>query len=136
MAKVLQDLWILTDTGVVLYHRSFDSLLSEQLFGGLMSALNTFAETIVEGGLSSFELSNKRFNLLKRYGLFFVSNCDKKFKEKKIIPELEKVAEKFTEKYPEDFFKHWDSDVSIFQKFESQIEDQLEDPIKKFWNGF
>ncbi|MFX1275593.1 MAG: hypothetical protein ACFFBP_00280 [Promethearchaeota archaeon] len=136
MAKVIQDLWILMDTGVVLYHRTFDTHLSDQLFGGLMSALNTFAETIVEGGLSSFELSNKRFNLLKKQGLFFVSNSDKKHKEKKIIPELEKVADKFTERFPEGFFEQWDNDVSIFQKFEDQIGDQLEDPIKKFWDGF
>ena len=136
MAKVIQDLWVLTQTGVVIYHRAFNNTLNEQLFGGLMSALNTFAENLVEGGLSSFELSNKRFNLLKKQDLFFVSNSAKKHKEKKVIPELEKVAEKFTERYSPEFFESWDNDVSVFEKFEEQIEDQLEDPIKKFWNGF
>jgi len=134
--KLLQDLWILTNTGVVLYHRVFDSTLSDQLFGGLMSALNTFAENLVEGGLSSFELSNKRFNLLKKQGLFFVSNSSKKHKEKKVIPALETVAEKFITTFDTDFFKTWDMDVSVFAKFEEEILDQLEDPIKKFWNGF
>ncbi len=136
MAKVLQDLWILMDSGSVLYHRVYDSDITEQLFGGLMSALNTFAETLVEGGLSSFELSNKRFNLLKRNNLFFVSNSDKKIKEKKIIPELEKVAEIFIKKYPPNFFSTWDMDVSVFEKFEDQIKDQLKDPVKTFWDGF
>ncbi|MFX1236992.1 MAG: hypothetical protein ACFFAS_11720 [Promethearchaeota archaeon] len=136
MAKILQDLWILTDSGIVLYHRVYDSEITEQLFGGLMCALNSFAETLVDGGLSSFELSNKRYNLLKRRKLFFISNSDKKQKEKKVIPELEKVAEKFLEKYPPDFFETWDMDVSVFEKFESQIKDQLQDPIKQFWEGF
>ena len=136
MVKVIQDLWVLTHTGVVIYHRTFNTTLNEQLFGGLMSALNTFAENLVEGGLSSFELSNKRFNLLKMHELFFVSNSAKKHKEKKVIPELEKVATKFTAKYTQDFFDTWDNDVSVFEKFEEEIEDTLEDPIKKFWNGF
>lgn len=136
MAKVIQDLWILTQTGVVIYHRAFNNTLNEQLFGGLMSALNTFAENLVEGGLSSFELSNKRFNLLKMHELFFVSNSSKKHKEKKVIPELEKVADKFTKKYTQEFFAAWDNDVSVFEKFEDDISEQLEDPIKKFWDGF
>lgn len=124
------------DSGSVLYHRVYDSEITEQLFGGLMSALNTFAETLVEGGLSSFELSNKRFNLLKKNNLFFVSNSDKKIKEKKIIPELEKVAEIFTKRYTPEFFCTWDMDISIFEKFEEEIKDQLKDPVKTFWDGF
>lgn len=136
MAKLLQDLWILTDSGAVLYHRTYDSQITEQLFGGLMCALSSFAETLVDGGLSSFELSNKRFNILKKNKIFFISNSEKKQKEKKVIPELEKVADKFIEKYPPNFFKTWDLDVSIFDKFEEQIKDQLKDPIKNFWDGF
>ena len=136
MAKLIQDLWILTQDGITLYHRAFDPNLNEQLFGGLMSALNSFAENLVEGGLSSFEMSNKRFNLLKKHSLFFVSNSDKKHKEKKVIPELEKVANIFTNIYSVEFFDSWDNDITIFQNFEKEISDELEDPIKKFWDGF
>jgi len=136
LAKLIQDLWILTEDGITLYHRAFDPKVNDQLFGSLMSALNSFAENLVEGGLSSFEMSNKRFNLLKKQSLFFVSNSAKKHKEKKIIPELEKVADIFAGLYPVEFFNNWDNDISIFENFEKEIADELEDPIKKFWNGF
>jgi len=136
LAKLIQDLWIFTEDGITLYHRAFDPKVNDQLFGGLMSALNSFAENLVEGGLSSFEMSNKRFNLLRTHNLIFASNSDKKHKEKKVIPELEKVANIFTELYPVEFFDSWDNDITIFQNFEKEIADELEDPIKKFWNGF
>jgi len=136
LAKLIQDLWILTENGITLYHRAFDPKINEQLFGGLMSALNSFAENLVEGGLSSFEMSNKRFNLMRKHNLFFIANSSKKNKEKKVIPELEKVAEIFTGLYPDDFFNTWDNDISIFQNFEGEISDKLQDPIKKFWNRF
>ena len=66
MAKVLQDFWILeSESGIVLFHRVIDNQLDVQLFGGLMSALNTFAELLANGGISSFELSKKRCAILK-----------------------------------------------------------------------
>ena len=135
--KVLQDIWILTNSGVVLFNRVFDKNMKTQLFGALMSALNSFAEKLSDGGLSNFELSNKRFVIMKRSGFLYVANASKKVKEKKVIEQMEKVSEKFFQKYPVDWFKtEWDNDISIFTDFENDIEESLEDPIKKFWDGF
>jgi len=135
--KVLQDIWILTNSGVVLFNRVFDKNMKTQLFGALMSALNSFAEKLSDGGLSNFELSNKRFVIMKKSGFLYVANASKKVKEKKVIEQMEKVSEKFFQKYPVDWFKtEWDNDISIFTDFENDIEESLEDPIKKFWDGF
>ncbi len=135
--KVLQDIWILTNSGVVLFNRVFDKNMKTQLFGALMSALNSFAEKLSDGGLSNFELSNKRFVIMKRSGFLYVANASKKVKEKKVIEQMEKVSEKFFQKYPVDWFKtEWDNDISVFTDFENDIEESLEDPIKKFWDGF
>ena len=135
--KVLQDIWILTNSGVVLFNRVFDKNMKTQLFGALMSALNSFAEKLSDGGLSNFELSNKRFVIMKRSGFLYVANASKKVKEKKVIEQMEKVSEKFFQKYPVDWFKtEWDNDINIFTDFENDIKESLEDPIKKFWNGF
>ena len=135
--KILQDIWILTNSGVVLFNRVFDKNMKTQLFGALMSALNSFAEKLSDGGLSNFELSNKRFIIMKKSSFLYVANASKKVKEKKVIEQLEKVSVKFFEIYPIDWFKkEWDNDVSIFTDFVTHIEESLEDPIKKFWNGF
>ena len=49
LLKILRDIWILTDSGIVLFHRTYDQDLDEQLFGSLLSALNSFAEEISKG---------------------------------------------------------------------------------------
>ncbi len=138
MGKVVQDLWILNDSGIVLFCRVFDSKVNEQLFGALMAALSTFAKELSEGGLSSFDLSSIRFTILKsNYNdieYLFVANSARKVKEKKVQDELSKISEGFFEKYS-NVLENWDSDINVFSDFENVIESSLEDPIKKFWNG-
>ncbi len=133
--KVIQDLWILTNTGVVLFNRVYDAQMKTQLFGALMSALNSFAEKLAEGGLSNFELSDKRFVIMKKKNNIYVANCNKKTKEKKVITQLENVSARFMDKYS-DVLENWDNDISVFSDFEKEIEGSLEAPIKKFWEGF
>jgi len=134
--KVIQDIWILTHSGTVLFTRLFDAQMKSQLFGALMSALNMFAEKLAEGGLSNFELSDKRFILKKTKNYIFVASSSKKAKEKKVTTELEKVVSRFQTKYSDEWFEKWDNDVSVFEGFGIEIEDSLEEPIKKFWKGF
>ena len=64
--KILQDIWILEKAGIVVFHREYDKVVSPQLFGAMMSALNHFAEQLAEGGMSNFELQNTRFILIKQ----------------------------------------------------------------------
>lgn len=135
MVKVLQDIWILTDSGIVIFSRVFNPRVNEQLFGALMTALNSFASELAKGGLSSFELSSIRFTIYKDKGLLFVANSDKKFKEKRVQEELKVISEKFFLKYS-DLLEEWDSDVSAFGDFDEEIEDSLEDTIKKFQKAF
>jgi hypothetical protein len=139
MVKVIQDLWILTDGGIVLFNRVYDPKVSAQLFGALMTALDSYAKEIGIGnrGLKSFELQNIRFTIIKKRNLLFVANSSKKYKEKKVMDELKKISEKFFEKYSYIFddFDSWNMEISKFSNFESDIEDALEDSIEKFWHG-
>ena len=135
MAKVIQDLWILTEDGISIFSRIQDERLNEQLFAMLMSALNSFAREIASGGLSNFELSNKRFSLVKRRNYIFVVSSSPKVKEKKAIEELEAIIQKFFQKY-ELQLETWDNDISIFKGFETDIDESLENTIKKFQKAF
>ena len=134
--RILQDIWILTESGIVLYHRRFDENMDDQLFGGLMAALNSFAEELVDKGLSNFELQDKRYTLLKKNEILFIANSAKKVKEKKIMQEMVFIANKFFDLYSEDILLNWDNDVSVFMNFEKEIEDSLEETIKKFQDAF
>jgi len=126
----------MSEEGIVLFSRVFNPKVDDQLFGGLMSALNTFAESLSDGGLSNFELSDKRFALMKMNKLLFVANASLTVKDKKLREEIKKIAEKFFTKYSEDLIKEWNYDISIFYDFKKEIEDALKNPMKKFWNGF
>ncbi|TFF89020.1 MAG: hypothetical protein EU550_00090 [Promethearchaeota archaeon] len=133
--KIIQDIWIIQENGIVLFSRVFHEQIHEQLFGALMSALSTFADQISEHGLKSLDLNNKRFTLKRKKGLLFICNSSRKVKEKKVQQELDKLAENFLIKYPNAPVDQ-EGDISIYSGFKTEIENILEDPIKKFWNDF
>jgi len=130
MAKVLRDLWILTESGTTVYSRVIDPRVNPQLFGALMSALNTFAEKLTEEGMSNFELSQIRFSIVKRNKFLFVASSSNKIKAKKIFSELRDISDKFFELYPEETLKKWDSDVGLFETFENVIRGSLKNNMK------
>ena len=136
MEKVIQDIWILNDAGAVLYHRVFDKKIDEQLFGALMSALNLLAEELERGGLSNFELKDKKYIITKHHGILFIVNSSKKTKEKKVNEEIKRIVDKFFILYPKEMFNNWDNDISIFADFENHIKDSLQDTIDKFEKAF
>ncbi len=134
--KILKDLWILTETGVVLFSRVFDQTNNPQLFGGLMSALNTFAEKLTEGGISNFEMSDLRFVIVKRRSFLFIGSSLNKTKEKKVIDELKIISDMFFEVY-DDILVNWDNDVNYFSDFGDHINKSLEkQPIKNLKDAF
>jgi len=134
--KILKDLWILTEHGVVLFSRVFDQTINPQLFGGLMSALNTFAEKLTDGGISNFEMSDLRFVIVKRRSFLFIGSSLNKTKEKKVIDELKRISDMFFEVYNE-ILVNWDNDVSYFSDFGDHIDNSLEkQPIKNLKDAF
>ncbi|MFW9971433.1 MAG: hypothetical protein ACFFDF_14660 [Candidatus Odinarchaeota archaeon] len=124
--KVLQDIWILEKSGIVIFHREFDKTVSPQLFGAMMSALDMFAEQLIEGGLSNFDLKDTRFTLIKKLNLIFVATSSKRYKQKKVNKELEKISEKFINLYSEEL-KSFQGKIGAFGDFIYKIEASLEE---------
>lgn len=136
MTKLLRDIWILADSGIVLFHRVFDESINATLFGGMLSAINSFAEELTRGGLSNFELANKRFSLLKKENYLFIANASKKYNSKKVKQELEILMNKFLNLYPQEILDNWNGDVRLFDGFEKEIEESLEILIEKLEKAF
>ncbi|MBY8985572.1 MAG: hypothetical protein KGD65_10910 [Candidatus Lokiarchaeota archaeon] len=124
--KVLQDVWILHKSGIVVFHRPFKESVAPQLFGAMMSALNTFSEQLTDGGLSNFELNNKRFTIIKRSNLLFVANSSKQFNLKKVNRELEKISKKFIKLHSKDL-ENYQGRIGAYAQFKEKIEDALEE---------
>jgi len=136
LVKIIKDLWILTENGVVLFSRVFDQTINPQLFGGLMSALNTFAEKLTDGGISNFEMSDLRFVIVKRRTFLFIGSSLNKTKEKKVIDELKLISDLFFEVFNE-ILVNWDNDVNHFSDFGDHIANSLKkQPIKKLKDAF
>ena len=133
--KVIKDLFIIKD-GLVLFCRSFHVLVDPNLFGALMSALDSYARVLADGGLSSFEIEQRRFTLLKREGFIFIANSSRKVKEKHVLKELNSVADKFFSIYELEFLKNWNGDTSAFANFEQEIKDSLKEIISKLVKAF
>ena len=136
MTKLLQDIWIVEDSGIVLFHRVFDEKVDATLFGGLLTALNSFAEEITPGGLYNFELADKKFYILKNKNYLFIANASNKHNYKKVKIELHAIIKKFFELYSDILLDNWNGDTSLFKNFEYKIEDSLEGVIKKFEEAF
>lgn len=100
-----------------------------------MTALNSFAEELIEGGPMSFELSSVRYTIFKTNTFLFMANSWKKIKEKRVKEELKEISEKFFMKYSKTL-ENWDYEISVFSDFEPEIEDSLEETIKKFEKAF
>ena len=124
--KIFQDIWIVERSGIVIFHREFDKVVSPQLFGAMMSALNMFAEQLAEGGMSNFELENSRFTIIKKSGLIFVANSSKKHNQKKVNKELKKISVKFIKLYSEKLV-NFKGQIGAFSNFKNEIEDTLEE---------
>lgn len=124
--KVLQDIWILQKSGLVIFHREFDNVVSPQLFGAMMSALNMFAEQLTEGGLSNFDLKDTRFTLIKKMNLILIATSSKKYNQKKVNKELEKISNKFLKLFNEEL-KHFHGKIGVFSDFINEIATSLEE---------
>ncbi len=113
--------------------------MDAQLFGGFLSALNTFAGQLEDhggSGLQNFELSGKRYVIFKSSNLIFIGNFSKDVKTAKAEKELESVVNRFLNAYKVDEIINNQNDPSYFEGFTKQINESLEDLDAKFQDTF
>ncbi|UCC18531.1 MAG: hypothetical protein JSV62_10520 [Promethearchaeota archaeon] len=127
MTKIIRDIWILTESGLTVFSRVIDPRIGPQVFGGLMSALNTFAENLAEGGISNFELSSIRFTVVKNNHFLFVANSSSEAKAKRVLKELQNISKKFYKIYPDELLRNIGKNIKTFAEFGNHITDSLEE---------
>lgn len=117
--RIIQDLWIITQSGKVVFKRVFNQGISDDLFVGFLNALNTVADMLSNGNIAKFELNSIKYITLKNNNFLFIGNSDKKVKEKRVQEELKKIAKKFFDKYSVEWLKNnWNGEIKIFSDFE------------------
>ena len=132
MAKIIQDIWIIASSGIVVFERVFDEKLSPQLFGMLLKALDSMAGEISKGGLTNFELKQKRFSIIKKKEFMFIANSSRKTKVERLMDELQFITEKFVEIYPQSVLDNWNNNINVFSGFLNEIDKSVEEKVKGF----
>jgi len=129
VVKVIEDLWILNDAGILLFNHFYEEAVNPDLFGAIMSIFHTNSKEISNGtGLLSFEFITKKFNIMKKENLIFIAGSPIKENKKNntlIKKELEIIANKLINLYSLEFLRNWKGDTTFFSDFESQINDSL-----------
>ena len=122
MRKIIQDLWIVSQSGTVVFKRVFNQGVSDDLFVGFLNALNVVADMLSNGNVAKFELNSIKYITLKNNNFLFIGNSAKKVKEKRVQEELKKIAKKFFDKYSVEWLKNdWNGEIEIFSDFEKEI---------------
>ena len=125
MANILQDIWIINFSGIVLYYRSYNKKIDAQLFGGLMSAISKLAESISDTSITSIAFGNKSYGVLKKENILFIANSNEDIDSKTINYELKIIAYKFLNLY-RDLLKNEELiDISPFFDFTGEIKSSL-----------
>lgn len=127
MVKLIQDLWILSQGGKVLYQRVFNIKMHAQLFGALLSALTSFSKEISNTGLTNFQSSSYEFTMLKKEPLDFVATSSVQDNVKKVKAGLNKISKIFFTKYKDILtdWVNWDRNTDYFSDFEEDIKAYL-----------
>jgi len=125
LVNILQDIWIIDISGIVLYHRVYNKKIDDQLFGGLMCAINRVAEMIIETRITSINFGNKCFGILKKENILFIANSNENIGPITINYELKLIASKFLNLY-RDLLKNEELiDISPFYDFTGEIKSSL-----------
>jgi len=120
--KIIQDIWIISQSGTVVFKRVFNQGVSDDLFVGFLNALNVVADMLSNGNVAKFELNSIKYITLKNNNFLFIGDSAKKVKEKRVQEELKKIAKKFFDKYSVEWLKNdWNGEIEIFSDFEKEI---------------
>ena len=121
MFKNINDIWILFNTGELIYHYS-DKNMDPTLFGAILAAINTYSENIAEGGVYGFEFKENRLSFYKKHDIMFVALASLKKSSKKVKKGLEAISEKFFNLYSVDYIKNWQGKMDHFSEFKRILE--------------
>ncbi len=124
----------MNEAGIVLYKYTQSENLDSTLFGGLMSAINSFATKVAKSSLESIELHDYRYYILIFNNCKFIVNSSKNQKPKKVKEEIKKIVKAFFDNYSIEDIQNWDGRKSYFDEFSSKLEEEFLGALKRFEN--
>ena len=122
MKKDYRSLWIVSSTGICLFHHSIEKLgVDQTLIGGFISAILSFTETVFTDKLSSFDMALGRLSCRYADKIIYCLLTKKDVKESKILDFLQQVEQIFTQKYLTGVNLNSIIDIAQFEGFQSDL---------------
>jgi hypothetical protein len=136
--RTINEIWIITSSGITLFNISKDDKIDPLLFGGFLSAVQSFIKTLGENTLKTLVIGNSKITVYQgKKGLLFVSRSPQKTKDDSIIEYLKLVETKFREQY-DVILDQPIQNPTLFEKFGDIIEEIFKDTpeqrtVKALW---
>lgn len=123
---IVEEFWIINWDGLPLFKYSQTRSLRIELIGGFLSAIQSFAKTVIEDErgqyLNTLSIGNHSYNFLTNeiYRLYFVLKTSKKVKEKIVNLFLQRFQDMFIEEFRMELVA-FDGDISTFERFDKKF---------------
>ncbi|KKN14217.1 hypothetical protein LCGC14_0998330 [marine sediment metagenome] len=123
---IVEEFWIINWDGLPLFKYSSTRSLRIELIGGFLSAIQSFAKTVIDDGkgkyLNTISIGDHTYNFMTNeiYKLYFILKTSSKEKEKIINIYLRRFEDMFIEEFRRDLIT-FDGDISKFDKFDKKF---------------
>ncbi|MHA1145291.1 MAG: hypothetical protein ACTSRW_11180 [Candidatus Helarchaeota archaeon] len=114
-------IWVLNKSGICLAQRNYtDKEIDKVLFGGFLSAIEKFAETISAKSIDSFTMGDTK--ILYEIGpqIILAISVDVSDNDTEIRRKMKEVREKFLERYQDKIDRF--VDTQLFDAFEKEFD--------------
>ncbi len=117
---MIQSMWILKNT-VLIFHQDWGKVdIQDDLFSGLLSALNIMAKETVGQKIHNIILENLKFVFDKNGEYYFIFCAEKNDNNLLIHKKLVRVQIHFFHEF-HDQLPNWNGEVAIFNKFNEKL---------------
>ncbi|MBY9020136.1 MAG: hypothetical protein KGD67_03690 [Candidatus Lokiarchaeota archaeon] len=121
MTEFLLDFFVLAQGGKVIF--SHFSLLKcdDQLIGAYFHAINSLYNICFERDMQKVSMNDYRLHFTKIEPFFFIGLSPTSLKNKTATTNFESLAHSFYDEYFHKLPQHWESNVALFNDFNSNI---------------
>ncbi|HUX99316.1 MAG TPA: hypothetical protein VMV49_07145 [Candidatus Deferrimicrobium sp.] len=121
----LSEIWVVNESGIPLFNKSRDAKVDATLFGGFLSAIQSFVKDTFYGTkIEKLILGESKLSVLnvEDYHIYIVIRCHKKVKDNEIADHLQKIKELFISNFKTKLNKEV-NDISEFLSFDKILEE-------------
>ncbi len=131
MREILE-FYVITDAGNCIYSKSDQAQIDQALFGGFLTALNSFSKQVGNSEINGFTLGKTKFFIYPAHKLFFVARTDPATKDGTVRRYLREMVQIFFRRFPPEMFeKNWDAAKDLFSALDQDYEPFFTDKVKQ-----